>query len=355
MSLLLQENAWMTSDTFHSWMVDVFIPYTADQRKEGKVLLLLDNFSGHLDIRTLEAAHEAGVCMVTFRPKTTHIQQPLDDVPIQSFRSAISKAVDIRRVSAPLEQITPQTLILLMARPCKALMEEGVAMSPWARGFSRDNIKKAFFNTSIMPLDSQQVLQKHHHTVKQPTADEEHVDEPAFKEITNMLAPPPPRERTSVKGTAKLVTSADFREELLEQLAQKEQRKQQTEVRKERAAEAKAVRAADAATKAEEVRAAQLAANLLHVDRLVDYMKQATAAHMPLTADVKACRKAALERLRMKRPTRPQRPLPQRRNGKQIAAVAAQAAGKSASLADSDDGMDEDDNVEQSELMDEDD
>eukprot|EP00873_Tetraselmis_striata_P036682 jgi/Tetstr1/456946/TSEL_043616.t1 len=43
--LRAQKNAWMDGDLYHYWVETVFLPYTEELRRTGKILLIIDNFS----------------------------------------------------------------------------------------------------------------------------------------------------------------------------------------------------------------------------------------------------------------------------------------------------------------------
>eukprot|EP00873_Tetraselmis_striata_P019564 jgi/Tetstr1/439828/TSEL_028239.t1 len=42
--LTTQKNAWMDGDLYHYWVETVFLPYTDELRRTGKILLIIDNF-----------------------------------------------------------------------------------------------------------------------------------------------------------------------------------------------------------------------------------------------------------------------------------------------------------------------
>eukprot|EP00873_Tetraselmis_striata_P036283 jgi/Tetstr1/456547/TSEL_043269.t1 len=43
--LTTQKNAWMDGDLYHYWVETVFLPYTEELRRRGKILLIIDSFS----------------------------------------------------------------------------------------------------------------------------------------------------------------------------------------------------------------------------------------------------------------------------------------------------------------------
>ena len=84
-----QRKAWMTSDIFIDWYDHTFIPkvktHQEDMKKEGRVLLLLDNAPSHPCADTLE--RENGKFQVKFLPpNVTSLIQPMDQSVIETFK-----------------------------------------------------------------------------------------------------------------------------------------------------------------------------------------------------------------------------------------------------------------------------
>lgn len=76
----------MVSDLFCLYFYDILLPETEELRKEGDLLLFLDNFGAHLDPRVLEMAAANGVHMIAFPAHSTHILQPLDVCIMQPLK-----------------------------------------------------------------------------------------------------------------------------------------------------------------------------------------------------------------------------------------------------------------------------
>jgi hypothetical protein len=80
----------MDSQFFLTWFQEYVLPFTADRRSEASpVILILDNFSGHVHPTTLRVANENNVIMVGLPPHSTHITQPLDVTlmkPLKNYR-----------------------------------------------------------------------------------------------------------------------------------------------------------------------------------------------------------------------------------------------------------------------------
>lgn len=64
---------------------------------EHRVLLLLDNYSSHLNVETLNLAKENGVVLVFFPPHCTHKLQPLDVLVFGPFKMYCAASKDTKQ------------------------------------------------------------------------------------------------------------------------------------------------------------------------------------------------------------------------------------------------------------------
>lgn len=69
---------WITEDLFFDWFQKLFLVETIHIARP--LLLLMDNLSAHISIRTIELAQKHQVILLCFPPNTTHALQPLDVV-----------------------------------------------------------------------------------------------------------------------------------------------------------------------------------------------------------------------------------------------------------------------------------
>ena len=63
----------MEEDTFLSWFQDLFIPCT--KAIEGQKLLILDGYSSHLSLRTVELAVEENITILCLQAHSLHLLQ----------------------------------------------------------------------------------------------------------------------------------------------------------------------------------------------------------------------------------------------------------------------------------------
>ena len=89
----------MVSDLFCLFVSDILLPETEELRKEGHLLLFLDNFEAHLDPRVLEMAAANGVHMIAFPAHSTHILQPLDVGIMQPLKHYYTQVPNSQRSS----------------------------------------------------------------------------------------------------------------------------------------------------------------------------------------------------------------------------------------------------------------
>ena len=160
-SLSVQENGWMDSEIFLTWFQEKFLPFTAARRSASTpVVLILDNFSGHVHPEVVETAAQHHVVMVGLPPHSTHITQPLDVTLMKPLKDAWTHVVNNLHVSNPWERYTEQDVIRLLCEPTLSLGRQPGSdrpWSPWSKTFTADNIKSAFVATGLWPIDFDKV------------------------------------------------------------------------------------------------------------------------------------------------------------------------------------------------------
>ena len=72
-TLSVQANGWMDNEIFLTWFEECFLPFTASRRTAmTPMVLVLDNFNGHVHPATLRTAKENNVIMVGLPHHNTH-------------------------------------------------------------------------------------------------------------------------------------------------------------------------------------------------------------------------------------------------------------------------------------------
>lgn len=132
-------SGWVTDDEFFDFMQH-FIDHVKPT-PESPVLLLLDNHSSHLAIKTVELAKENGVVMFSFPPHCTHKLQPLDISVYGPFKKYLSSAHDAWLRSNPGKTISIYEIPKLVATALP------LAMTP-------TNIMSGFKKAGIYPFDN---------------------------------------------------------------------------------------------------------------------------------------------------------------------------------------------------------
>ncbi|XP_064075658.1 uncharacterized protein LOC135194277 [Vanessa tameamea] len=85
-------SGWVTDEEFYQFMQH-FIKHVKPSM-ERPVLLVLDNHSSHLNVKTLTLAKENGVVMLSFPPHCSHKLQPLDVSVFGPFKKYCAAAQD---------------------------------------------------------------------------------------------------------------------------------------------------------------------------------------------------------------------------------------------------------------------
>ncbi|XP_052749770.1 uncharacterized protein LOC128200420 [Galleria mellonella] len=85
-------SGWVTDEEYYCF-IQHFIRHVRPS-KDTPILLLLDNHSSHLCVKTLDLAKQNGIVMLSFPPHCTHKLQPLDVSVFGSFKIHLSRAQD---------------------------------------------------------------------------------------------------------------------------------------------------------------------------------------------------------------------------------------------------------------------
>lgn len=128
-------NAWTTSELFPK-----IIEHFSKCSTENKVLLLLDNHESHISVDAIKLCREKGIVLLSFRPHTTHIIQPLDVAVFGPFKSYLATAHHDWMLSNPAKVVT----IRHLARMAKLANEQASTIK---------NIISSFKNTGLWPFN----------------------------------------------------------------------------------------------------------------------------------------------------------------------------------------------------------
>lgn len=132
-------SGWVTDDEFYDFL-EHFIQHV-NPTQESPVLMLLDNHSSHLSIKTVELAKKNWVVMLSFPPHCTHKLQPLDVSVYGPFKRHLSSAHDAWLRSNPGKTISIYDIPQLVATALP------LAMTP-------TNISNGYRRTGIYPYNS---------------------------------------------------------------------------------------------------------------------------------------------------------------------------------------------------------
>lgn len=138
MLALANSSDWMNADAFDSVM-DHFIQKTGSLC-ENPTLLILDNYSSHIDINILQKAKANGVTMLTIAPHTSHKLQPLDVSVFRPFNQYYNEGMRNFMLMNPGTRVTIYQLAEFVAYALR------YAMKP-------STIQNAFKATGIYPFD----------------------------------------------------------------------------------------------------------------------------------------------------------------------------------------------------------
>jgi hypothetical protein len=91
-----QSNGWITTEIYSKWIIQVFIPYVVQKRRElnlpnTRALLIVDGHSSRLDATSVSALQQYAIDELVIPAHSSTILQPLDLAPFASFKSLLSK------------------------------------------------------------------------------------------------------------------------------------------------------------------------------------------------------------------------------------------------------------------------
>ena len=86
-------NGYMDSERFGNWVTNIFRPHTKHIRRP--VLLILDSYVSHLDIKMIDRLIENGIHLFCLPPHTANILQLLHVTIFRPFKMYFSKLTDL--------------------------------------------------------------------------------------------------------------------------------------------------------------------------------------------------------------------------------------------------------------------
>ena len=92
------ERGWMTSETFYSYIANVFYNWLVDNEYKFPVLLYVDGHSSHLTLPLMKFCKEHDIELVALYPNATHIIQPLDVSLFHPLKEAYKKILRTWRI-----------------------------------------------------------------------------------------------------------------------------------------------------------------------------------------------------------------------------------------------------------------
>lgn len=131
-------NGWSNEDLFFEW-VTRFITYSKC-RKENPALIILDNHTSHITLKTYNMSKENGICMLSIPPHASHRMQPLDVTLYSPLKVTCRRECDLYMKSKTLLKITPYDLVELFH---KATMAVGIS---------------GFVTTGIYPMNPNRLI-----------------------------------------------------------------------------------------------------------------------------------------------------------------------------------------------------
>ena len=135
---ILQRNGWMDGECFVETLQHLH--ETTGSSVEKKIMLIMDNAEGHMNIHVVEYAIEHGIVIVTLPPHTTDKLQPLDVSVFGPFKTFLRGILNDYSLMHPNTHITVHQL-------------PQFASEAWTKAGTPSNILAGFRSTGIWPVN----------------------------------------------------------------------------------------------------------------------------------------------------------------------------------------------------------
>lgn len=283
-------------------MQQIFLPYTAEQRSTGPILLFYDNFGAHVTPTVLRLCANNITEVVGFPPHSSHYLQPLDRSCNGPLKKHYATSLGHWRLNHGIWRTpTTQDMLLILAKP----QDETQTLSAWDKAFSPSNIKAGFAAAGIYPFNRNACAE--HFPTDSPASSAASAPSPQPSSGTSstigaLMAPPPfinpSTDSPANIPMATLLTSEEHLRFLEAEAARKAAEEAAAQDRRdERAARAEA-RKEEEEEKAKEKHANQWVVNELKADPFFAFnaLQQRITNPVTLTADQQKVRKEALAR-----------------------------------------------------------
>lgn len=99
----ISEIGWMTSDTFYSYMANIFNPW-AKENVSFPIIFFVDGHTSHLYLSRF--CSENQIILIALYPNATHLLQPMDVAVFRSLKSGSKEQVCSWRIRNQHEILT---------------------------------------------------------------------------------------------------------------------------------------------------------------------------------------------------------------------------------------------------------
>ena len=143
-SLGFSENGWITKRLFYQYGKE-FMQMLKNQglmEDENKQhLLLMDSYNSHtFNYQFLKLMNDNKIVVLAFPSHTTHVMQPLNDVPFAQLKSAWHEAIWLHVRSVCTKKLSKGEFFKIFV-PC------------WKKAVTAQNIQAGFRHTGVWPVD----------------------------------------------------------------------------------------------------------------------------------------------------------------------------------------------------------
>jgi len=225
----VSESGYATEEIFHMFL-KIFLKKLDQLQFSSPSFLFLDRLHCHCTDKVYESLVEKNVTAVLFPPGTTHIIQPLDNVPFSVFKSVLKKNRDKHLMTNAFVEEEKVSSVVASIIPSLS-----TALSP-------NVIKSGFRRTGIYPFDLK--LQEKRAVAAYPVGDIEKIEEDKLcnkilSGLKTFLSPEKKPKTTAyarvVEMRSKVFTLEEVQEQNQRYKKEKEKKERESQEAKERA------------------------------------------------------------------------------------------------------------------------
>lgn len=134
------DSGWMNTETFYSYITEVFYPWITDKSISPPVVLFVDGHVSHKSLKLSEFCLEHKIVLASFLPNATHLQQPMDVVIFKPLKTKWAAAINNYKITNRNAERMPKQDFCRILDQC------------FTESVTPELMKKSFKSTALFPF-----------------------------------------------------------------------------------------------------------------------------------------------------------------------------------------------------------